>query len=113
MDRYSAKLFVVLLFLLVLSLLDAFFTLLLMQERNVIEINPFMATLLQSGVTPFIVIKFMITSIALFVFCLCKNFVVTRVFLGLVIFVYLTVILYEVLIMYTIPSGVFVLSFSR
>jgi hypothetical protein len=59
-DRYSTKLFAVILFILALSILDAFFTLILL-EKGAKEINPLMDYYLKVSPTLFFCIKYMLT----------------------------------------------------
>jgi hypothetical protein len=59
-DRYSTKLCAVILFILGLSILDAFFTLILL-EKGAKEINPLMDYYLKVSPTLFFCIKYMLT----------------------------------------------------
>jgi len=59
-DRYSPKIFVMILFILGLSLTDAFFTLLLV-DNGAEEVNPLMAYYLEEGQLSFVLIKYFLT----------------------------------------------------
>ena len=59
-DRYSQKIFVMILFILGLSLTDAFFTLLLV-DNGAEEVNPLMAYYLEQGQLFFVLIKYLLT----------------------------------------------------
>jgi hypothetical protein len=72
-DRYSARLLAIITGILSLSILDAFFTLILI-ESGAKELNPILAYFL--GVSPwhFIWTKYMLTSISVIIVLLCKDF---------------------------------------
>jgi hypothetical protein len=59
-----------------------------------------MAFFLGYGNTPFILAKFLITSVPLIILCLCKNSPVTRVLIIFVILFYSLIIIYELNLMY-------------
>lgn len=94
-DLYSTRLLVAVLSLLLLSSLDAFLTLALIDKGHAVEANPLMAMLLDYGTTPFAVIKFTITAFALIILCVFKNVKITRVCLPCAIKMYVCVVLYE------------------
>lgn len=100
-DLYSARLLIIVISLLILSCLDAYLTLELIEKGSVIEANPIMAYVLNYGVTPFTVIKFGITAFCLTVLCLFKNVRITRVCLPCAIKIYIAVVAYE-LYLYTL-----------
>lgn len=99
-DLYSTRLLITLLALLSLNLSDSYFTLTLIEENIATEINPIMAFFLGYGNTPFILAKFLITSIPLIILCLCKNSPVTKVLIVSVIVFYFLIIVYELNLMY-------------
>jgi len=101
-DLYSTRLFITLLILSTLSLSDSYFTLTLIKEDIAVEINPVMSFFLRYGNTPFIFSKFLITSIPLFILCICKNCSITRVLVISTVICYLLIILYELNLMYQI-----------
>lgn len=99
-DWYSPQLLITLLCLLILSLLDAYFTLTLIREHGVAEANPIMAFYLECSDISFITGKFLFTAVSIFIFCLYSNFFITKVSLASSLVIYLVVILYELNIMY-------------
>ena len=72
MDRYSKPVFRLIVLILVLSVLDAFFTLLLI-DHGAVELNPLMAFYLDIGPTPFVVVKYSLTSLSIFVLLVYSN----------------------------------------
>lgn len=95
-DLYSTRLLVAVILLLLLSCLDAFLTLLLIDRGTVIEGNPIMARILEYGTFPFVTIKFVITALAITVLTLFKNVKITRFSLPFAIKIYIVVIAYEI-----------------
>lgn len=94
-DLYSTRLLIAIILLLCLSSLDAFLTLSLLEKGKVMEANPVMAYVLNFGIMPFTIIKFLITSVALIILCVFKNVYITRVSLPIAIKIYFAVIVYE------------------
>jgi hypothetical protein len=101
-DLYSTRLFIILLVLSTLSIGDSYFTLSLIKENLAVEINPIMAFFLERGSTPFVLSKYLITTIPLFILCICKNRPITRVLVVSIVFVYLFIIMHELNLMYHI-----------
>ncbi len=101
-DLYSTRLFIVLLMLSALSIVDSYFTLALIQGNLAVEINPVMAFFLDYGDTPFVLSKFLLTTIPLFVLCICKNRPITRVLVVFTVVCYLFIIMHELNLMYHI-----------
>jgi len=99
-DLYSTRLLIILLVLSALSIIDTYFTLSLIRVNLAAEINPIMSFFLGYGSTPFILSKFLFTTIPLFVLCICKNRPITRVLVVLTVCLYLVVIMHELNIMY-------------
>jgi FtsH-binding integral membrane protein len=65
-------------------------------ERGVaVEANPVMASLLNYGVMPFTIVKFVVTAAALIILCLFKNVRITRIGLPIAINIYVLVVIYE------------------
>jgi hypothetical protein len=95
-DLYSTRLFFLIVTIISLSCMDAYLTLLLIENGKVAEANPVMAALLSYGIFPFIFVKFIVTAAALLVLCLFKNARITRISLPLALKVYLIVIAYEI-----------------
>jgi hypothetical protein len=98
-DNYSLRLFIALLFLLMLSISDAYLTLALVSAHNVTEGNPIMAFLLEYSSITFFSGKILFTSIAVFIFCVFNHFGTTRISLSFAIMIYLGVVFYEISIM--------------
>ncbi len=94
-DLYSTRLLIVVISLLILSCLDAYLTLTLIEKGRVVEANPLMAFFLDYGILPFTIIKFVITALSLTILCLLKNVYTTRICLPIAIKIYLLVIAYE------------------
>jgi hypothetical protein len=99
-DWYNPQLLIVLLFLLILSLLDAYFTLTLIKEHGIVEANPVMAFYLDFGNMVFIMEKLLFTAISIFIFCIYSNLSITKVLLTSFIVIYSAVVLYQLNIMY-------------
>jgi hypothetical protein len=94
-DLYSTRLLIAVMSLLLLSCVDAYFTLELIEKGHVIEANPIMAFFLDYGATLFTVVKFVITACCLIILCLFKNVKVTRICLPFAIKMYILVVSYE------------------
>ena len=76
-DRYHPKLFAAITAILMLSILDALFTLILIDNGST-ELNPVMAYFLQHGLLPFIVVKYFLTSIGVVLLLIFKNVFLVR-----------------------------------
>ena len=76
-DRYHPKLFAAITAILMLSILDALFTLILIDNGSS-ELNPVMAYALQFGLLPFIVVKYFLTSIGVVLILVFKNVFITK-----------------------------------
>ena len=98
-DNYGLWLFITLLLLLILSVCDAYLTLILVKALNATETNPTMAFYLEHGSMIFFLVKFLFTSVGVFIFCVFNNFVVTRVSLAMAIIIYVGVVYYELSIL--------------
>ena len=94
-DQYSTRLFIMILLLLFLNMADAYFSLTLIRDNIAFEANPIMAFFLGYDNLSFFVVKFFITAASLFVFCLCKNIYITRVFLVVAVIIYISIVFYE------------------
>jgi hypothetical protein len=103
-DRYSTRLFLILMILSTLSIVDSYFTLTLIKGNLAVEINPIMAFFLDQGNTPFVLFKFLFTTIPLFVLCICKNRPITKVLVICIVSFYLLIIIHELNLMYHIFS---------
>lgn len=65
-DEYNPRLVIPILLILLLSMLDAFFTLVLI-DNGAVEINPLMAFYLEVGPGVFLTVKYLLTCLSLFV----------------------------------------------
>ena len=107
-DRYNQKLFLAITTILVLSILDALLTLVVIQ-RGATELNPVMAYFLELGIPSFIVAKYLLTSIGVFILLIFKNVFLTKIkiythsLFACVIFVFMVVIAWELFLIYSIP----------
>jgi hypothetical protein len=101
-DLYSTRLFIILLVLSALSIADSYFTLSLIKQNLAVEINPLMAFFLERGSTPFVLSKYLFTTIPLLVLCICKNRPITRILMVFIVFVYLFIVMHELNLMYHI-----------
>jgi hypothetical protein len=100
-DLYSPLLFIVILSILLLSFVDNYLTLLLIDSGVIAEANPSMAFHLEKGTLPFLLNKFFITSISLIILCLFKENNIARFGLSFSIIAYLSIITYQFFLMYT------------
>ena len=100
MDQYGVALWSVVMLLLVLASLDAFLTLLSVENGIATEVNPIMAFYLEHDRVTFLAIKFFLTGSAIIILCLCKNFSITRVSLATVLVVYLLTVGYQLYMVY-------------
>jgi len=91
-DRYSQRLFILLCFLLILCILDGYFTILNVLYLEVPEMNPLMDYFLRRGEALFFLIKYGITGIGLVVLCVRIHFKFMRSALIGLIFLYLFVL---------------------
>jgi len=107
-DRYNQKLFLAITTILILSILDAVLTLVVIQ-RGATELNPVMAYFLEHGMPTFIVAKYTLTSIGVFVLLIFKNVFLTKIkiythsLFPCVIFVFSVVIAWELFLIYGEP----------
>ena len=72
-DRYSSKILVIIVLILALSILDAIFTLVLV-DNGAREVNPLMAYYLHHSPLMFICIKYFLTCSAVILTLFCKDF---------------------------------------
>lgn len=94
-DRYSPWIFASCLALLVLSLTDAYCTLVLVDSKRCVEANPIMAFYLNLGDRTFITMKVFFTAVGICVFFLCKNYTTASIALLSSIVLYVLIIMYE------------------
>ncbi len=76
-DRYSKKILAIIVFILGLSILDALFTLVLV-ERGAKELNPFMAYYLECSPFMFLCIKYMLTCASVLLILFIKDFYIFK-----------------------------------
>jgi hypothetical protein len=103
-DVYSPRLFITIIALLILTLLDSYFTLILVEAPFVTEANPIMAFYLDLGHVPFILVKFFVTVAGIFIVCLCPGFVQRRIILFAPASIYAVVVAYELVLLFKISS---------
>jgi hypothetical protein len=89
-DVYGHYLLLSLLLIILLSVLDAYFTIFHV-ERGAREINPLMDFLLGYGNTSFFIIKYTLTALGLMLLCIYKSLVISRTVIICLLFFYLTV----------------------
>ena len=77
-DRYSRRLWLLILWVAIMNMADSFFTIIHLQNGG-IELNPIAAALLESGRTGFVIWKSSLIAVPLLVLCVHKNFVLARV----------------------------------
>ena len=100
-DRYNPKLFAAITAILMLSITDALLTLILIDQGSS-ELNPVMAYFLQHGLLPFIIAKYLLTSIGVVTLLIFKNVFLPRAkiytgeLLTVVIFAFAAVIVWEI-----------------
>jgi len=71
-DQWGSSVFIVILSILILSLLDAVFTLFLL-DHGAVELNPVMTYFIEKGPQVFISVKYLITSVAVLILLLFKD----------------------------------------
>jgi hypothetical protein len=103
-DFYSSRLWITLLSIMVLTLVDAYLTILLIDMGIVKEVNPIMAFYLSYGPRSFVAMKVVFTAVPLFFFCLCKDFSITKISVASSIMIYLSIVIYELAIIYRFHS---------
>ena len=107
-DIYNQKLFFAITAILILSILDAFLTLLIIQ-KGARELNPVMAYFLEHGPLIFIVAKYLLTSIGVLILLIFKNVFLTKIkiythsLFPCVIVVFMAVVTWELFIIYYVP----------
>ncbi len=107
-DRYNQKIFAAITAILMLSILDAFLTLVLI-EKGSSELNPVMAYFLEHGPLPFIIAKYILTSFGVVALLFCKNVFLspvnmyTRSLFSYVIFTFSAVILWQFFLLLSAP----------
>jgi hypothetical protein len=78
-DYYHAPIiFFMVLAIILMNILDAYFTLFLLDQGNIIELNPLMAALIKKGSLYFFNVKYLLTSLSLLFLVIHKNFTFCR-----------------------------------
>jgi len=105
-DRYNQRIFAAITAILMLSIFDALLTLILI-ERGSSELNPVMAYFLQYGPLPFIISKYLLTSLGIVILLIFKNVLINKINMYThslficVIFTFSTVIVWELFLLFT------------
>ena len=96
-DRYSSRLFFFLTLIVGLNVLDAFFTMIVI-ELNGVEMNPIVLSVMHLYGNNFWIWKFALVSFCLILLCLHIRFRRVKVAVVSISFVYLAVVLYQILL---------------
>lgn len=105
-DRYNHKFFLAITVILMLSILDALLTLIVI-DRGATELNPVMAHFLEYGALPFVIAKYILTSIGVLILLIFKNVFLSRLkiythsLFPCLIFVFIAVIAWELFLIYS------------
>ena len=105
-DRYPPKLFAAIAAILMLSIFDALLTLILIHKGSS-ELNPVMAYFLEHGMLPFIIAKYVLTSMGVVILLIFKNIflrrakIYTRSLFSAVIVAFGAVIIWELFLIFT------------
>jgi hypothetical protein len=108
-DRYSQHLFTAIIIILFLSVADALLTLLL-TGQGAVEINPVMAYYLNIGPYTFLIVKYLLTCVALVFLLICQNIflrtikIYTRSLFYVIIIGFISVILWQCYLIYKITA---------
>jgi len=97
-DLYHPALFLVLIGIVLLSLMDAYFTLEALSVGGK-EINPAMCAVLGLGIMPFVLIKLSITGLGLALLCLHKNFPHVKRIIAIILIGYMVLLTYHLYLM--------------
>ena len=97
-DRYSPTLFFFLISIVGLNVLDAFFTMMILDHKGW-EVNPVVRSVIDLYGTKFWIWKFMIVSISLVLLCLHSKFRLVREVIIAMSSIYIMVILYQIYIL--------------
>ena len=93
-DRYSLRLWMLILWVALMNVADSYFTLVHLQAGG-IELNPIADRLLEAGRVRFVLLKSLLIGLALTVLCIHKNFFLARVGLWLAAGTYTALCLYH------------------
>ncbi|UCE79319.1 MAG: hypothetical protein JSV13_01415 [Nitrospiraceae bacterium] len=100
LDFYSPRLLIVLLSILLLSYADAYFTIILLQKKTIVEANPAMAFHLAQGIVPFLLNKFFLTAVSLIILCLFHDNFITRKAIKFIMMTYITIVVYQLYLLH-------------
>jgi hypothetical protein len=106
-DRFSPTLFIAIVAVLILSVIDAFLTLFLL-DHGAIEINPVMAFYIDRGPYTFLTVKYLLTSFAVIVLLMFRNIflrtirIQTHSLFFLIIAAFMTVITWQFYLIFTV-----------
>lgn len=109
-DRYSARLLAIILLILLLSVIDSFFTLFL-TGHGAEELNPIMAYFLNLSPWAFIGVKYLLTSIGVTVLLIFHSYYYPKIkiharhFFRYIVGAFTTVVLWELFLMYCLHSA--------
>jgi hypothetical protein len=105
-DRYNQRMFAAITAILMLSIFDALLTLILI-KRGASELNPVMAYFLEYGPLPFVIAKYLLTSVGVVILLIFKNVYINKInmhtqsLFTCVIFAFSTVIVWELFLLFT------------
>lgn len=94
-DRYGHGLLITLLLIVLLSVLDAYFTIFHI-ENGAMEINPLMNLFIGYGYIHFFIVKYVLTAFAVIILCICKNWLSVRIGTVFILFFYVVVFAHHV-----------------
>jgi len=100
-DRYGAKLFALLLFIMILCVADAYLTIINL-NLGAEEMNPFMDLLIQSSTRQFFWVKYILTAVSLVLLCIYKNKPLVRRVLVMLSVLYVLIIINHFFIYYSL-----------
>jgi hypothetical protein len=101
-DRYSVRLFLLLMVILIMGVADAVLTAYHLGAHDVMELNPAMRFLLDISPKLFFMVKYVVTSICLLVLCLRKNVPAVRYCLAAIIAVYVVILANHVYLLFAL-----------
>ncbi|MBI5184068.1 MAG: hypothetical protein HY999_06860 [Nitrospinae bacterium] len=99
LDQYSEKLFIGIMFIIGLSLVDAFFTIYLINRGVIVELNPIMDSVIAIGPQHFVIIKLTLTFLGVLLLIFCKQHPMITMILSGVVFLYILIALYHIFIL--------------
>jgi hypothetical protein len=100
LDYYHPRLLIVLLSILLLSYLDAYLTIILLQQKTIVEANPTMEFHLGQGIMPFLLNKFYLTAGSLIILCLFHDNFITRKGIQFIMITYIAIVAYQLYLLH-------------